>query len=237
MPGVARVGSDSAGGTQLGGGQGWVRIGGDLVVVRGDQVASHAPCPDRPHSLRGDHGRGELLGEDRRRPDLQGGRRGDLRAPVDRELLGEVVMTDIAVRWSDGYGDLALEGADLGADKGLATAVIVSLFTDRRVEAHELAEGDTDRRGWWGDGVADDGDEIGSRLWLLERSKSASDALLKAELYSREALEWFIETGSRTASRPRPSGWSRGTFAINVLVARGDETLYLDAFEMSVPGP
>lgn len=48
MPGVARVGSDSAGGTQLGGGQSWVRIDGDLVVVRGDQVASHAPCPTVP---------------------------------------------------------------------------------------------------------------------------------------------------------------------------------------------
>ena len=44
MPGVARVGSDTAGGTQLGGGQGWVKIDGDLVVVVGDAVASHAPC-------------------------------------------------------------------------------------------------------------------------------------------------------------------------------------------------
>ena len=48
MPGVARVGSDTAGGTQLGGGQAWVRIDGDLVVVVGDGVASHAPCPRVP---------------------------------------------------------------------------------------------------------------------------------------------------------------------------------------------
>ena len=45
MPGVARVGADSAGGAQLGGGQDWVRIDGDLVVLVGDAVASHAPCP------------------------------------------------------------------------------------------------------------------------------------------------------------------------------------------------
>lgn len=48
MAGVARVGSDTAGGTQLGGGQDWFVIPGGLVVVIGDGVASHAPCPRVP---------------------------------------------------------------------------------------------------------------------------------------------------------------------------------------------
>ena len=48
MAGVARVGADAAGGTQLGGGQSWVTVGGRAIVVRGDAVASHAPCPDVP---------------------------------------------------------------------------------------------------------------------------------------------------------------------------------------------
>lgn len=48
MRGVARVSADAAGGTQLGGGQDWVAIDGRRVVVRGDAVASHAPCPDVP---------------------------------------------------------------------------------------------------------------------------------------------------------------------------------------------
>ena len=46
--GVARVSADAAGGTQLGGGQDYVTIDGHRVVVRGDAVASHAPCPDVP---------------------------------------------------------------------------------------------------------------------------------------------------------------------------------------------
>lgn len=45
MAGVARVGADTAGGAQLGGGQGYVRLDGRLVVVRGDAVAGHPPCP------------------------------------------------------------------------------------------------------------------------------------------------------------------------------------------------
>ena len=48
MPGVARVGQDTAGGTQLGGGNDFVYIDGALEVVRGDAVAAHPPCPDVP---------------------------------------------------------------------------------------------------------------------------------------------------------------------------------------------
>ena len=48
MPGAARVGTDAAGGTQLGGGQSTVYVDGVLWVVRGDAVASHAPCPVPP---------------------------------------------------------------------------------------------------------------------------------------------------------------------------------------------
>ena len=48
MPGVARTGMDAAGGAQLGGGQNWVTVDGARVVVRGDPVQSHAPCPTVP---------------------------------------------------------------------------------------------------------------------------------------------------------------------------------------------
>jgi uncharacterized Zn-binding protein involved in type VI secretion len=43
--GIARVGVDTAGGTQLGGGQGFVRVGGALVAVLGDAVAGHGDAP------------------------------------------------------------------------------------------------------------------------------------------------------------------------------------------------
>ena len=48
MPGAARVGTDAAGGAQLGGGQGTVYVDGALWAVQGDAVASHAPCPTPP---------------------------------------------------------------------------------------------------------------------------------------------------------------------------------------------
>lgn len=43
--GVARVGLDSAGGIQLGGGVARTRVGGGLVSVLGDAVAGHGTGP------------------------------------------------------------------------------------------------------------------------------------------------------------------------------------------------
>jgi len=92
-------------------------------------------------------------------------------------------------------GDLSVAGADLATDDGLATAIVVSLFTDRRAEPDDrLPAGADDRRGWWGDHLADrDGDRIGSRLWLLSREKQLTDVLVRAEEYANEALAWLVE--------------------------------------------
>lgn len=46
--GIARKTLDSAGGVQLAGGQGFVTVDGQLVVLLGDPVTPHAPGP--PHS-------------------------------------------------------------------------------------------------------------------------------------------------------------------------------------------
>lgn len=43
MPGISRVGTDSAGGTILGGGQSFVRVQGALWAVLGDAVSGHGP--------------------------------------------------------------------------------------------------------------------------------------------------------------------------------------------------
>ena len=43
MPGIARVGIDTAGGTILGGGQSSVYVNGALAAVIGDAVAGHGP--------------------------------------------------------------------------------------------------------------------------------------------------------------------------------------------------
>ncbi len=79
-------------------------------------------------------------------------------------------MADIAVVWDQGCGSLQLNGADLLTDNSLLTAVIISLFTDRRaLDSDEIPDGTRDRRGWWGDSFRER--PVGSRLWLLSRER------------------------------------------------------------------
>lgn len=102
-------------------------------------------------------------------------------------------------------GDLTLDGlGGLATDAGLETAVIVSLFTDRRARPDDVPPGAADdRRGWWGDALpaaeVPQDDRIGSRLWLLSREKIVPETIRRARDYCREALAWMIEDGLATA--------------------------------------
>lgn len=106
-------------------------------------------------------------------------------------------MNDIALQWSDSQhsADLAIELNDLVQDGGLETAVMLSLFTDRRSDdGDELPPGDTDRRGWWADAEpVVEGDRIGSRLWLLDREIATQSVVDRAVTYAREALQWLLD--------------------------------------------
>jgi len=104
----------------------------------------------------------------------------------------------IALSW-DGElmtGDVQLGRSGLVRDDGLTTAVLISLFTDRRAKADDPLPDGNDRRGWVGDAISPvDGDRIGSRLWLLRREKQTEETRRRAEEYAREALAWLIEDG------------------------------------------
>ncbi len=108
-------------------------------------------------------------------------------------------MADILLAWSIALasGDFTVSQGGLscsqsGADD-LRTAVLVSLFTDRRVPAdYKFASSDTDPRGWWADTYT--GDLIGSRLWTLNRAKSTDNSVLQlAKTYCIEALQWLLD--------------------------------------------
>ena len=105
-------------------------------------------------------------------------------------------MSDITTVWdvSASQGDWVLAGADLASGDDLATAVIISLFTDRLANASDvIPDGTTDRRGWWGD--LGETIIIGSRLWLLARSKLTQAVAVTAKSYIAEALAWMISDG------------------------------------------
>ena len=83
---------------------------------------------------------------------------------------------DVKVVWDNKLqtGDVQQNNGDLLTDEAMETAVLMSLFTNRRASLDEVDDPD-DRQGWWGDQVAEiKDDQIGSKLWLLRRAKSTS---------------------------------------------------------------
>ncbi len=104
---------------------------------------------------------------------------------------------DAGLIWKEMGADLAIEDLALVRDDGLKTAVILSLFCDRRAEEDDVLPNNTgDRRGWWADTYSEiEDDKLGSRLWLLSREKQLPSVLARAKEYAKEALEWMVEDG------------------------------------------
>ncbi|HZR87900.1 MAG TPA: phage GP46 family protein [Bradyrhizobium sp.] len=103
-------------------------------------------------------------------------------------------MPDITTVWQGAFGDWQMAGAALLAGNDLETAALISLFTDAEAGPDdEIPDGTDDARGWWGD--QGETYPIGSKLWLLERSKKTPETLAKAKDYIAAALQWMIDDG------------------------------------------
>ena len=129
---------------------------------------------------------------------------------------------DIAFRFQAGSStaDLAIHDADLVSEFDIETAVILSLFTDRRADKDDEPE-NRDRRGWWGDTFAPVmHDRIGSRLWLLRRTKELPETLMLAKMYAEEALQWLIEDHIVTSIDVEASVIGRGVLGLQIRIAK-----------------
>lgn len=93
--------------------------------------------------------------------------------------------------------DLIIEDGDLKADNGLETASLISCFSDKRVSFEELPRGEKDQMGWWADLISDvQGDQIGSRLWVLDRVGKINNLTpIELESILEECFAWTLEDG------------------------------------------
>src|SRR5580698_7990374 len=101
-------------------------------------------------------------------------------------------MPDITLSWdsANNHADWVQAGAALMTGNDLESAIIISLFSDRIAAVGDtIPDGTNDPRGWWADGDV----LIGSRLWLLRRSKQIPATLQKAYDYIAEALQWLLD--------------------------------------------
>jgi len=107
-------------------------------------------------------------------------------------------VSQLSLAWSaaEARGDWQLLPHGLATGTPLASAMLVSLFTDRRASDDDQVPAGMDRGGWWGDAYSPS--PWGSRLWLLRRAKVATgsrEPLRRAEEYAQEALAWLVDDG------------------------------------------
>ena len=117
--------------------------------------------------------------------------------------------------------DVGIACADLAVGNDLSTAIMISLFTDRRANEDDVLPDGTAPRGWWADAM--DGQKIGSRLWLLERARSLPETFALAKDYAQEALQWLVDDGVAAKVDVAATG-VHGTDCINVLQLQIDIT-------------
>jgi phage gp46-like protein len=107
------------------------------------------------------------------------------------------MANDIKFIWDENFleGDLQLNKGDLLREKGLTTAVLISLFTDARADEDDKIDDKNDIRGYWADAVDGISQITGSKLWQYERIKTTQTVLVEMETVIREALQWLEDDG------------------------------------------
>lgn len=144
-------------------------------------------------------------------------------------------MSDIAVKYDQETMSFSwsITSSGLTQDDGLETAVLLSLFSDRRARDDDDPPSGDDRRGWWGDAYAEkEGDLWGSRLWLLSREKQMSSVLRRAEEYAREALKWMVEDSVVQSVNCQAEIIRDGVMGLTVTMTRGKNTAAKYRFEV-----
>lgn len=117
---------------------------------------------------------------------------------------------DIALVSTADGADLTFENGQGRMDAGLYTAVYAAMFT---------------RRGWWGNRVVDEDEQLGSRIdELLERNLTNRVRLDFIE-EARTALAWLVTEGIAESVEVDASIVAPGVLAAEITVAQpGEET-------------
>ncbi len=101
----------------------------------------------------------------------------------------------IEKRGTNKFYDLAIDETtgDLETTDGLETAVILSLFAEKRASRSEIAAPEL-RRGWWGNLLSTvENYEMGSKVWLLEQARLNQETINSSNTFVQQGFEWFIE--------------------------------------------
>jgi len=170
-----------------------------------------------------------------------------------RVRIGEADRPQPCLLWDsvwdprNGNADWAIAGQDETSNRGglraksaLHTAIVLALFTDKRIpQQHPLRKyvDSDDPRGWWGDDVdirTEGGEaELGSLLWVFERAVLTEAIRLEVIAEAQNALQCLIDQGAATridAQAEMYAAFNRLDLAIQIYGTAGGE-VYAVKFE------
>lgn len=99
---------------------------------------------------------------------------------------------DVLLRDTDDGGEIVIENGEILCDKGLSTAVYLSLMGGDKKDDGTVEE----NRGWWGNNLRDipENEILVSRFQAVIRGKPLTSKNLKdAEEAAKEDLKWIID--------------------------------------------
>lgn len=105
------------------------------------------------------------------------------------------MATQLDVRFNNDadYYDFSFdEFGDFVLTSGLDTSLTMTFLTNQRADTSEITQPEN-RGGWWGDLFADDGFEIGSKIWLLQTRSIQQTTLNTAIDYASSAYQWLFD--------------------------------------------
>lgn len=147
-----------------------------------------------------------------------------------------MTYTDLAfTQDEDGIFDLIIEDGDFKLTKGFETALLTSLFSDRRAYVDEVPN-PLKRRGWIGDLVSETpGDKYGSGLWLkIRQSRLDKEDQNFVRDESEKCLQWAVNdrllnyVQANTEAQP-----SKRSLKLNITLTALDGGVSSYAFEVA----
>ena len=133
----------------------------------------------------------------------------------------------MTVDTGSGVYDFSLEDGDIKTAEFFDTAIIYSLFGERRASPNEVVVPQL-RRGW----IGNDGFENGSKLWLLSQARLTRSVLNRIEDEAAKALQWLVDDGYAVSIDPPIATLSSGRVDLNVIIRRSRDKVVRKFFTL-----
>jgi len=142
-------------------------------------------------------------------------------------------MQDIKLeKNSDNIYDISIVDGDFESVDGFDTAILMSLFIDKRANQAEVSESSL-RRGWIGNEQNDDEDyEVGSKLWLLDQARLNQDSVNRAIDFTRDGFIWMIEDSQVKDVQVTGQEFHPTNISVTVSFVRFDNTTFNKQFNL-----